>query len=170
MSKIDELFAMGTQEIYRVPCPHCNHHHELVLENFHYRRDEETGFMDRAWFVCPECGSEIEERYKSTIFLDAEEGGTAHWHPTAKGDGETISFTMSAFYMPIGAISWLSLARQYDPLLLGILQMGFLAVYSTAGMVLFESPAVPADTTTWGAILALVFICSVFGFTFQPVA
>ena len=114
MSKIDELFAMGTQEIYRVPCPHCNHHHELVLENFHYRRDEETGFMDRAWFVCPECGSEIEERYKSTIFLDAEEGGTAHWHPTAKGDGETISFTMSAFYMPIGAISWLSLARQYD--------------------------------------------------------
>lgn len=48
--------------------------------------------------------------------------------------------------------------------------MGFLAVYSTAGMVLFESPAVPADTTTWGAILALVFICSVFGFTFQPVA
>ena len=62
------------------------------------------------------------------------------------------------------------LARQYDPLLLGILQMGFLAVYSTVGMVLFESPAVPADTTTWGAILALVFICSVFGFTFQPVA
>ena len=114
ISKIDDLFAMGTQEVYRVPCPHCGHHHPLELDNFHYQRDEDTGFMDRAWFVCPECGSEIEERYKSTMFLDEPEGGTAHWHATAKGDGETISFTMSAFYMPIGATSWLSLARQYD--------------------------------------------------------
>lgn len=83
--------------------------------------------------------------------------------------GEIICLTGSVFYA-IWICLTARLARQYDPLLLGILQMGFLAVYSTAGMVLFESPAVPADTTTWGAILALVFICSVFGFTFQPVA
>ena len=113
-SKIDELFKMGTQEVYRVPCPHCGHHHELLLENFHFRRDEDSGFMDRAWFTCPECGSDIEEHHKATIFLDEDEGGTAHWHATSKGDGETISVTMSAFYMPIGAIGWLSLARQYD--------------------------------------------------------
>ena len=113
-SKIDEMFKMGTQEVYRVPCPHCGHHHELLLENFHFRRDEDSGFMDRAWFTCPECGSDIEEHHKATIFLDEAEGGTAHWHATSKGDGETISVTMSAFYMPIGAIGWLSLARQYD--------------------------------------------------------
>ena len=113
-SKIDDLFKMGTQEVYRVPCPHCGHHHELLLENFHFRRDEDSGFMDRAWFTCPECGSDIEEHHKATIFLDEDEGGTAHWHATSKGDGETISVTMSAFYMPIGAIGWLSLARQYD--------------------------------------------------------
>lgn len=83
--------------------------------------------------------------------------------------GEIICLTGSVFYA-LWICLTARLARQYDPLLLGILQMGFLAVYSTAGMVLFESPAVPADTTTWGAILALVFICSVFGFTFQPVA
>ncbi|MBN9411352.1 MAG: phage terminase large subunit family protein [Burkholderiales bacterium] len=113
-SKIDELFLMGTQEVYLVPCPHCGHHHQLELANFRYRRDPDTGFMDAAWFVCPECGSEIEERYKSSMFLDPAAGGTAHWHATAKGDGETVSFTMSAFYMPIGAIGWLSLARQYE--------------------------------------------------------
>lgn len=113
-SKIDDLFEMGTQEVYRVPCPNCGDHHELVLENFRYRRDEDTGFMDRAWFVCPSCGCDIEERYKSSMFLDEAEGGTAHWHATATGDGETVSFTMSAFYMPIGATSWLTLARQYD--------------------------------------------------------
>src|SRR5690606_24460130 len=56
MSKIDELFDMGTQERYHVPCPHCGHLHPLLLEHFRYRRDEETGYMDRAWFVCPDCG------------------------------------------------------------------------------------------------------------------
>ncbi|PKO61873.1 MAG: terminase, partial [Betaproteobacteria bacterium HGW-Betaproteobacteria-17] len=113
MSKIDELFFMGTQEHYHVPCPHCGHLHVLALENFHYQRDEESGYMDRAWFVCPECGEEIDEHHKTTMLPDVEGGGQARWVATAKGDGETISFTLSAFYMPIGAITWLSLARQY---------------------------------------------------------
>ena len=83
--------------------------------------------------------------------------------------GEIICLTGSVFYA-----FWICLtarlARQCDPLLLGILQMGFLAVYSTVGTALLERPVIPYDTTTWSAILALVFICSVFGFTFQPVA
>lgn len=112
-SKIDSLFEMGTKEEYHVPCPHCGHLHPLVLENFHYRRDEETGFMDRAWFVCPECGGEIDEHHKTSMLPDIEAGGQARWVATAPGDGETISVTLSAFYMPVGAITWLSLARQY---------------------------------------------------------
>lgn len=114
MSKIDELFALGTQEVYLVPCPHCGHHHELQLSNFRYQRDENTGFMERAWFVCPECGAEIDEHHKSAMFADSAMGGTAHWFAKSCGDGETVSVTMSAFYMPVGAIGWLSLARQYE--------------------------------------------------------
>ncbi|CAN5858788.1 phage terminase large subunit family protein [soil metagenome] len=113
-SKIDELHAMGTQEVYLVPCPGCGHHHELVLANFKYERDPDTGFMGKAWFVCPENGCIIEERHKTTMFADAPMGGTAHWFARSQGDGETVSVTMSAFYMPIGAIGWLSLARQYE--------------------------------------------------------
>lgn len=112
-SKIDELYAMGTQEEYHVPCPHCGNLHPLVLENFHYQRDPDTGYMDRAWFVCPECGGEIDEHHKTRMLPDVDAGGMARWVATATGDGETISFTMSAFYMPVGAITWLSLARQY---------------------------------------------------------
>ena len=56
------------------------------------------------------------------------------------------------------------------PIAAGDLANGIPRRVQYSSMVLFESPAVPADTTTWGAILALVFICSVFGFTFQPVA
>lgn len=112
-SKIDELYDRGTQEVYLVPCPHCGHHHELVVENFRYERDAETGFMHRAWFVCPECGAEIDERHKARMLLDAELGGTAHWHATAAGDGETVSFHVSAFYAPAGSITWLKLAREH---------------------------------------------------------
>lgn len=112
-SKIDALYALGTRETYHVPCPGCGHLHELVLENFHYERDPETGFMGRAWFVCPENGCVIEEHHKSTMLPDVEMGGQARWVPSSQGDGETVSFSMSAFYMPIGALSWLSLARQY---------------------------------------------------------
>lgn len=113
-SKIDELFLIGTREVYRVPCPHCGYHHELRLEFFRYQRDADTGYMARAWFVCPECGAEIDERHKGAMFADEAEGGTAHWFAMSQGDGETVSVTMSAFYMPVGAIGWLSLAREYD--------------------------------------------------------
>jgi len=112
-SKIDELHDMGTQERYHVPCPHCGHLHALELVNFRYERDPDTGFMDRAWFVCPDCGCEIDEHHKTTMLPDVDAGGMARWVATAKGDGETISFTLSAFYMPVGAITWLSLARQH---------------------------------------------------------
>lgn len=112
-SKIDELHAMGTQEEYHVPCPHCGHLHPLELGNFHYERDPDTGYMDRAWFVCPDCGCEIDEHHKTTMLPDVEAGGQARWVATSTGDGETISVTLSAFYMPVGAITWLSLARQY---------------------------------------------------------
>lgn len=112
-SKIDTLYRMGTQETYHVPCPGCGHLHPLELENFKYERDEETGFMARAWFVCPEHGCIIEERHKTTMLPDVDAGGQARWVATATGDGETVSVTLSAFYMPIGAITWLTLARQY---------------------------------------------------------
>lgn len=112
LSKIDTLYELGTKEEYHVPCPHCGHLHPLVLANFRYERDPNTGFMDRAWFVCPDCGSEIEEHHKTRMLPDVDAGGQARWVATAPGDGETVSFTMSAFYMPVGAITWLSLARQ----------------------------------------------------------
>lgn len=112
-SKIDDLFNMGTKEEYHVPCPDCGHLHALVLDNFRFERDPDTGYMDRAWFVCPACFFEIDEHHKTSMLPDEAAGGQARWVATSTGDGETISVTLSAFYMPVGAITWLSLARQY---------------------------------------------------------
>jgi len=111
-SKIDALYEMGTQEVYLVPCPHCGHHHELLLENFRHARDPDTGYMARAWFVCPECGAEIDERHKGRMLRDEALGGTARWFAKSVGDGETVSFHLSAFYAQPGSITWLQLARQ----------------------------------------------------------
>jgi len=86
-SRIDELHALGTQEYYAVPCPHCGHLHELELDNFRYQRDEDSGYMSRAWFVCPECGAEIEEHQKVQMFPDVEMGGAARWIARSTGDG-----------------------------------------------------------------------------------
>jgi phage terminase large subunit GpA-like protein len=108
----DQQFERGTQEVYLVPCPHCGHHHELTVERFKYERDPDTGWMARAWFVCPECGAEIDERHKARMLRDAALGGTAHWHARAVGDGETVSFHVSAFYAPVGSITWVKLARE----------------------------------------------------------
>jgi phage terminase large subunit GpA-like protein len=113
VSKVDQLHDMGTQEVYLVPCPHCGHHHELTVERFRYERDPDSGFMHRAWFVCPECGAEIDERHKARMLRGAEEGGTAHWHARSDGDGETISVHCSAFYAGVGSITWLKLAREH---------------------------------------------------------
>ncbi|QOR55227.1 MAG: hypothetical protein SHS37scaffold296_44 [Burkholderiales phage 68_11] len=110
-SEIDDQFERGTQEHYEVPCPHCHELHQLVPENFRYHRDD-AGIVDRAWFVCPNCGSEIDEEHKPAMLRDEPLGGTARWVAKAAGDGETISFEISAFYAPAGSITWLGLARQ----------------------------------------------------------
>lgn len=112
-SKIHALHQMGTQEVYHVPCPHCGHLHELVQEHFRYEYDPDSDRVERAWFVCPDCGAEIEEHHKTSMLPDVEMGGQARWVPTALGDGETVSFHISAFYAPLGSIGWLNLARQH---------------------------------------------------------
>lgn len=112
-SKIAVLFEQGTREHYHVPCPHCGHLHQLVQDHFHYDYDADRDRVLRAWFVCPECGAEIDERHKTTMFADAALGGQARWVASGEGDGETVSFHMSAFYAAPGSISWLTLARQH---------------------------------------------------------
>ena len=111
-SKIHELFLLGTQERYHVPCPHCDHLHELVRENFRYRYDEKRERVESAHFVCPECGGLIEEHHKSYMLLDLELGGMARWVETAPGDGETISVTLASYYAAPGSITWKRLAQE----------------------------------------------------------
>ena len=111
-SKIHELYLQGTRETYHVPCPHCGHLHALERANFHYDYDAEARRVHRAWFVCPDCGCEIEEHHKSTMLPELGYGGQARWVAESQGDGETISVHLPAYYAPLGTITWEDLALQ----------------------------------------------------------
>lgn len=113
-SKINELFLQGDQRHYYVACPHCGMHQVLEWERMVITRDGET--VTDAQYACAEstCGALIDESAKAEFLRDREAGGVAEWRAHAKGDGETVSFTLSALYAPLGWVSWVSLAKQYD--------------------------------------------------------
>ena len=61
-------------------------------------------------------------------------------------------------------------SRQDDPLVLGILQVGFMGLFSIVAACLTGGVQMPISGSTWAGILWLSIVCSVFGFTLQPVA
>lgn len=61
-------------------------------------------------------------------------------------------------------------AHTLNPLIIGILQIGVLAVLSCISTILWQEPFFPTQRIEWEVILTLVFVCTILGFTFQPVA
>lgn len=57
-----------------------------------------------------------------------------------------------------------------NPLLLGIWQLAFAAIFSLICTLIFETPTLPSTGAQWGAVLGLAIICSSFGFVMQTVA
>ncbi|MBR1456167.1 MAG: DMT family transporter [Oscillospiraceae bacterium] len=85
------------------------------------------------------------------------------------GLGELLCLLASVLYA-CAILLTAKLSREDDPLVLGILQVGFLGLLGVAGAFLFETPRLPQGGAEWGMILALALVCSCFGFTLQPVA
>ena len=76
----------------------------------------------------------------------------------------------AAFFYAMHIIVTGHAAKQVNPLQLGILQIGFTALYGTLCIFLFDSPALPASAEGWVAILVLSVVCSALGFILQTVA
>lgn len=105
VSRIDDLYQISDQRRYFVPCPHCCTYQVLEWGRLKYSAD-----FSRVDYLCshPECGALIEEHHKSEMLTAGE------WRATAEGDGETVGFHLNALYSPLGWLSWLSLAKQYE--------------------------------------------------------
>lgn len=108
-SLIDEEFEESTQEHYYVQCPHCHHAQILEFENLQWT----AGKPETVLYYCVGCGTGIEERYKTKMLLDKEGGGTAEWIPHNPGH-ETIGVFLNALYSPIGWLSWVEIAKDYE--------------------------------------------------------
>lgn len=102
-SRIADLFAQSDQRHYHVPCPHCGEMQTLEWENLKYSDD-----YSQVQYLCSSCGCLIDEHHKGEMLARGE------WRAHAEGEGETVGFTLNALYAPLGWVSWLGLAKQYD--------------------------------------------------------
>lgn len=59
-------------------------------------------------------------------------------------------------------------ARREDPVLTGVFEIGFIGLFGLSTAFLLETPALPTQPLHIGALLALTLICTVVGYTFQP--
>lgn len=87
----------------------------------------------------------------------------------ALSSGEMLALLAAALYA-CAIIITDRLSHQDDPLAVGILQVGFMGAFAAAAGVLRGTFRMPASTLEWQVILGLAVICSVFGFTLQPLA
>lgn len=104
-SRIDDLFMMGDQRHFYVPCPTCGHMQVLCWDRLLYSPDFSTVHYQCAG---SDCDVLIEEHHKSEMLAKGE------WRAHAKGDGETVSFQLNALYAPLGWHSWTMLAREFE--------------------------------------------------------
>lgn len=107
-SRITDLFEQGDQRHYYVPCPYCSEYQRLEWQNLKWAKDYSWAGMACCNEHCSGQGAFIAEHHKAEMLAKGE------WRAHAEGDGETVSFTLSALYMPLGWKSWVDLARQYD--------------------------------------------------------
>lgn len=119
-SQIHELYKLGDRRIFLIPCPLCGAFQELRFgsEETQYglKPDTEAGELRGVYYLCDHCHDAFfdEDKYK---FLKL-----GYWEPTTKSvDRYTVSRHWSAFYMPVGALTWLEMYHRYleaidDPL------------------------------------------------------
>lgn len=91
--------------------------------------------------------------------------------------GSTISLSAGMLLGLAGSVCyavWIILTGKYahdqNPLHLGILQMGVIMLLSFVCSAVTGTIRIPSSPSEWEIILALALICSVIGFTLQPIA
>jgi len=111
-SRIEREFERSDKRYYFVPCPHCGHKHRLTWANFSWDKTyDENGQVlehhpETAHFICPNCGSVIEEKHK----LEMLEGG--EWRATRPFKGHA-GFHIWAAYSVFANAAWGKLAAEF---------------------------------------------------------
>jgi phage terminase large subunit GpA-like protein len=102
-SRIEREYLNSDQRRFYVPCPHCDHFQHLRWAQMKWTDADPT----TAAYACEDCGTLIEERYKSDMLRRGE------WRATAEGTGKVAGFHLSSLYSPLGWKSWASIVDDF---------------------------------------------------------
>lgn len=104
VSRIEREYLRSDQRRYFVPCPHCQHMQTLDWKNLKWSHDD----PETAAYACQECGTLIEERFKTEMLAAGQ------WRATAHGDGKTAGFHLPSLYSPLGWKSWSEIVAEFQ--------------------------------------------------------
>lgn len=105
LSRIEREFEASDQRRYHVPCPHCGHVQWLKFERLRW----DKCLPETAEYHCEGCDRPIAEHHKTQMLAAGE------WRATAtSADPHTVGYHLSAFYSPIGWLSWARIARAHE--------------------------------------------------------
>lgn len=96
-------YAQSDQRIFEVPCPECATFHEILWSHIQWPEGE----PEKATFVCPSCGSVVDERHKGEMIANGRWRAT---QPHVKGHA---GFRINALVSPHANASWGRLASEF---------------------------------------------------------
>ena len=104
-SVISREYERSDQRRYFVPCPFCGHEQVLVFDRFRYDQEDPSEVN----YECEHCNRLIAEHHKTDMLA------RGRWKATAEGDDPHVrGYHLSALYSPIGWLSWVTIARQWE--------------------------------------------------------
>lgn len=102
VSRIEQRWEKSDQRRYHVPCPHCGHEQHLEWSGLHWTPDGH-----QCWYVCNECGANIDEQHKTTMIA------AGRWIPMNPG-ARTRGYHINCLYYQIGlGPRWLDLVEMW---------------------------------------------------------
>ncbi|MFC4667127.1 phage terminase large subunit family protein [Seohaeicola nanhaiensis] len=102
-SNVLRAYARSDQRVYEVPCPDCGHHHEILWGDITWPEGEPL----KAAYVCPACGSVVDERHK------AEMVANGRWRASVLAAEGHAGFRLNALVSTLANASWGKLAAEF---------------------------------------------------------
>lgn len=91
--------------------------------------------------------------------------------------GSSLNFNIGEIYCLLAALLYAffiiltdRLVKNSDPTLMGIIQILSVSILALIASFTFETPQLPSSNIQWISLMVLVLVCTVFGYTFQPIA
>jgi phage terminase large subunit GpA-like protein len=119
-SRITQQYQRSDMRRYYVPCPHCGEFQHLEWggkerpHGLKFRRapqaDGDTGpaAVIAAWYVCRECGAEIDEAHKTDMLA------RGRWIAARAGIKHHRGYHINALYAPVGlGLGWIKIAQKW---------------------------------------------------------